>query len=368
MKRAGLLIAAVFCLSGLSAQTFTKEAMNNFALYTSKGEFSKLESARKNIDDGYKTKRDSFTYKNNLIRALVYSSLAYADSLRKLKYVKDPIQEAEFSLRRLKNPKLNDEHEPELKYIDKQLAKAWLIRANKAVSGFKYLQAFEAFKTVDSLDAGNFLVRYNLAVLAEKLGYTRQAIRYYEIIISDKQRTQPDYYLALSNLYDLTKNHNRSLEVLQEGRKVFPGNKDILFKEINIYADNGSYETLEKIVMDALALDPDNVNLNYLAGFAYESMGKKTKAEEFYKKVISEEQNSYQGHYSLGLLYLNLFLKATENKESYLALAKKHLTMAGDINPNSVNALKSLAVLYTNTGNMIELQKVNNKLKQFIFN
>ncbi len=366
MRRAGLFIALVLgVLNTVSGQTLTKEAMNSFALYTSRNNFSELEKARKNIDEAYKTRKDSMSYRNNLIRALVYSSLAYADSTRKLKYTHDPITEAVFSLNRLRNDKLNYDHEPEIKYIKRQLTKAWLLKANKASAAMNYAAAYQAYLSVDSLDSSNYLVIYNLAVLSERLGNSEAAASYYEKLIADKDKSQPDYYLALSNLYDGMRNSRRSLEVLEEGRKNFPGNRDILFKEINIYAESGAYAEIEKVIDDALKLDPDNVNLNYLAGFAYQSVGKKTKAEQFYKKVISVEQNSYEGHYALGLLYLDLFFKNPE-KEEYEDQAKKHLRKAGEIDPNSVNVLKSLAMLYEKTGNMIELQKVNNKLKQFI--
>ena len=342
--------------------------MNNFALYTSTKDISKLEQAKKNSDEAYKTRKDSFTYRNNLTRALIYSSLAFEDQSRKFRYVNDPIIEARFSLARLKNPKLNYDHEPEIAFAKKQLSKAYLQKANKAVSSLNYQEAFRNFLSVDSLDAGNYHVKYNLAVISEKQGRVNLAIHYYQQLIKDKERSQPDYFLAFSGLYDQLRNSNKSLEILQEGRKAFPGNKDILFKVINIYADNGDYETVVKLSDDALQLDPENVNLNYLTGFAFDALGKSDKAEEFYKKVIDIEQDSYQGHYSLGLLYLNLFLKDDKSKSDLLNQSKKHLMLAGDINPNSVNVLKALSALYSKTGNMQELHKVNNKLKQFIFN
>ncbi|KAA8478513.1 tetratricopeptide repeat protein [Arcticibacter tournemirensis] len=365
--RTRFLFMMLLCCSGglLSAQSLTKEAMNNFALYTNKGEFSDLEKARKSIDEAYKTRKDSFSYKNNLIRSLVYSSLAFADSTRRLSYKKDPINETLFSLNRLKSPKLNDEHKPELDYVKTQLAKAWLIKANKAITVYNYPEAYKAYLSVDSLNSELFFVKHNLALLSEKMGNISRAINYYEQLVEDRKRSLPDYYLALSNLYE-SRNSNKSLEVLQEGRRVFPGNKDLLFKEINIYADNGAYNMVENIVLDALKLDPDNSELNYLAGFSYDMTGKKAKAEEYYKRVISLEYNNYEGNYSLGLLYLNWYLNSANNKEVNLNLAKKYLTLAGEINPNSVNVLKSLAILYNSTGDMIELEKVNNKLKQFI--
>ncbi|WP_374164179.1 tetratricopeptide repeat protein [Arcticibacter sp. MXS-1] len=361
-----LLVLSGFFVNVAFGQTMTKEAMNNFALYTSRGDFSFLEKAKKAIDDAYKTKKDSFSYKNNLIRSLVYSSLAYSDSTRKLSYAKDPIEETSFSFNRLKNPKLNDEHKPELDFVKTQLAKAWLIRANKALASYSYQEAYNAYLFVDSLNSDNdILVKHNLALLSEKLGYSARAIYYYEQLIADNRRSLPDYYLALSNLYE-SRNSNRSLEILQEGRRVFPGNKDLLFKMINMYADNGSYSMVETVVADALRMDPDNPELNYLAGFSYDVLGRKAKAEDYYKKVINLEYNNYEGNYSLGLLYLDRYIKSNNNKETNLNLAKKYLTLAGEINPNSVNVLKSLAVLYNTSGDMIELEKVNDKLKQFI--
>ncbi|WP_152439738.1 tetratricopeptide repeat protein [Arcticibacter svalbardensis] len=366
MKRQ-IIIMMVLCCAGssLPAQTLTKEAMNNFAQYTAKADFSFLEKAKTSVDGIFKTRKDSFSYKNNLIKSLVYSSLAFADSTRKLKYVKDPIDETLFSLSRLRSRKLNDDHKPELDFVRTQLIKAWLVIANRASVNENYTAAYRAYLSVDSADNQNYFVKHNLAILSEKLGYTNKAIYYYEQLIKDRKRSLPDYYLALSNLYDF-KDSNRSLEVVEEGRSLFLGNKDLLFKEINIYVDNGTYNMVENIIGDALRLDPENLHLNYLAGFSYETIGKKEKAEEYYKKVVMLEPNNYEGNYALGLFYLNSYIRPNNKKETFLSLASKYLNLAGEINPNSVNVLRSLAVLYNNTGNMVELERVNEKLKQFI--
>ncbi|MFD2163898.1 tetratricopeptide repeat protein [Paradesertivirga mongoliensis] len=361
------IIGMCLCLN-LKAQTLTKEASNNFARYTQKPEITTLEKARKNIDESYKTKRDSMSYRVNLIRGMIYSSLAYADSTRKLKYVKDPINEALFSLERLKSPKLNDVHEPEIKFIRKQLSNAWIIKAKQASRALNYSDAFNAYIWADSLSTDKFPLRHNLAVLSERLGYTDKAIQYYSYLITDNKRSLSDYYLALSNLYEQTRNSSKALSVIQQGRKAFPGNKDLLFKELNTYADNGAYETVSKLVDDALEFLPDNLNLLYLAGFSFEMTGKKDRAEEYYKKIISLEQNNYEGNYALGLLYLNSFLKASDKSRDLLAESRRYLVQAAELNPNSVNVLKSLMILYTHTGNTLELQRVKNKLSQIILN
>ncbi|MCL8001009.1 hypothetical protein M8994_22720, partial [Brucella sp. 21LCYQ03] len=66
------------------AQSAVKEATNNFALYTQTGELKHLENAKKFIDGVYKTRRDSANVRINITRAMIYSSIAYADSTRKI--------------------------------------------------------------------------------------------------------------------------------------------------------------------------------------------------------------------------------------------------------------------------------------------
>ncbi|HEY0056667.1 MAG TPA: hypothetical protein VGB63_15035 [Pedobacter sp.] len=348
----------------LRAQTLTKEAANNFARFTQKGEVSSLEKARKNIDDAFKTRKDSASYRVNLIRGLVYSSLAYLDSTRKFKYIKDPLDEAMFALDKLKSPKQNDVYSAQIKFIHRQLSNAWLLKAKKATRALNYPDAYQAYLWVDSFSVDKYFARHNLAVLSEKLGHTDQAIKYYSFLVGDKSRAQPEYFLALSNLFEYTRNTNKSLAVIADGRKNFPKQKDLLFKEINSYADNGSYDMVAKLVEQALDLEPENLHLVYLAGFSFESIGKKEKAVKYYKDLLSLEENNYEGNYALGLLYLRSYLKSPEKDQSQLSDSRRYLVQAAEVNPNAEDVLKSLAILYTITGNTTELKRVKNKLGQ----
>jgi hypothetical protein len=186
-----LLVIAFLCLccKFLTAQTLPKEALNNFARYTQDGKFEWLEKSRKNIDEAYKTPKDSANYKINLIRGMVYSSLAYADSTRKLKYLKDPLDEAVYAVKQLKNTMLNSTHQPELEFIKKTLAQGWLNRANRALFSSDYHAAYKAYLWADSLNSQNFLAKHNLALLSEKLGYPDKAITYYQHLITDKNHS-----------------------------------------------------------------------------------------------------------------------------------------------------------------------------------
>lgn len=367
MKNKGLLFLFFLGapLSQVLAQGPTKEAMNNFALYSNSGKITYLQKAKTLIDGALLNRKDSSNYKNNLTRALIYSSLAYEDSSRTIKYVKDPIEETQFSLSFLDNPKLNDENKPQLDFVNTQLSKAWIVKANRSLRLERYREAYNNYLVVDSISPNQTIVLHNLALLSERLGLYNRAISYFEQLIQDRKRALPEYYLMLANLYE-SRNSNRAFDVLQEGRKLFPTNRDLLFRLINIYSDNGSYGMVESLIKDAMKQVPEDADLNYLAAFSYDINGKTEKAEELYKKVIDVESDNYNANYSLGLLYLKKYLSSSTNDENYQNLAKKYLTLAGEINPNSVKVLKSLALLYNKSGDMVEQEKINNKLKQFI--
>lgn len=363
-----MFFSGCLCLN-LKAQTPAKEAMNNFARYTNKSEFSFLEKAKKNIDEAFKTKRDSSNYSVNITRGLIYASLAYADSNRKIMYVKDPLFEGLFSLEKLNNTHVTNAHQPEIKLIRNQLANGWLIKARRSLMAINYKEAYKAYIWVDSLSTDKFTAKHNLAIVSEKLGYTDQAIQYYSYLIADTKRAVPDYYLVLSNLFEQTRNSMKAFSVVKDGRKAFPGNKDLLFKEVNNLADIGSHELVAELIDDALAFAPDNLDLLYLAGFSFEMIGQNTRAEEYYKKIISLENNNYEGNYALGLLYLNAYLKpANTGNKHLLDNSTRYLAQAEEINPNAINVLKSLRILYTIKNNAIELKRVNNKLNQIILN
>lgn len=355
------------CQGAVYAQSDEKEGSNNFAMYTKSGDFALLEKARKFSDNAYKDHRDSIAYKNNLLRALVYSSLAVADSNRKLKYTKDPIDEAKYALSKLNDDQLNYENEAQIVYIYRKLSNAYLILGKRALNNNKLEDAFKNFKEVDTFDKSGINVKHNLSVLSSRLDKPQEAVNYYEEYLKTLNKIQPDNFLILADLYSKAGNPNKQLSTLLDGLDAFPKNKDILFQAINIYADNGSYDAVIPLINLAHELDPENIKLNYLAGYAYEITGNRKLAAQYYETVIKLDDNNYNGNYELGLLFLREYMNDTTKEESY-QLAEKYLLKANEIDPNSVNALKSLAVLYEKSADTIQYERVKNQLNQNTFN
>jgi len=367
-KRMTTLLVVFLLATGLAAaQSNEKEGSNQFAMYTKNGDFKVLEEARKFSDNAYKERRDSSSYRSNLLRALVYSSLSVADSNRSLKYVKDPLEEAKFALAKLDDKQLNFENEAQLIYINRKIAHGYLILGKKALSKNEFQAAYDHYKQVDSFGRGDINVKRNLSVISAKLGKHEEAIDFYKQHLDRSLSISAADYLILADLFKNAGKPNEQLNTLLNGRDAHPSDKNILFQIINIYAANGSYDAVVPLLTEAIRMEPENIELNYLAGYANEIIGNRNVAEQFYKKVINLDDNNYNGNYELGLLYLKDYIRDNSRTE-YLELAERYLLKANEIDPNAVKALQSLAILFDKSGDRVQYERVRNQLNQNTFN
>ena len=367
--KAAFLIAAMLTVgtSPILAQSNLKEGNNNFALYTKSKDFKHLEAARKFADEAFKTKRDSTNFRNILLRGLVYSTLAVVDSNRTQAYAMDPTGIALSALKRLTNRPVNYEDQPQIDYIKRSLANAYLIKANRAIANANYEEAFHQYHKVDSISGSAIDVKHNLAVLSTKIGSDEEAIKRFQAFTAQRETSSPTYILELAELYRKKGDDREMLNTLLTGRAQFPESKEILFTLINAYMANEAYSAIVPLADEAIAHEPENVSLNYIAGYANEMEGNDAAAKRFYEKVISLDANNFEGNLELGLLYLKAYIADPTDQERQNK-AQEYLLKANQIQPSEVNTLKSLAVLYSQSGDIIQLERVNNILNQLTIN
>lgn len=358
-----LLLTGLLCTNALMAQSNYREASNNFALYTQTGELKHLENAKKFIDASYKTRRDSSNRRMNVLRAMVLSSIAYADSTRTIKLNRDATELTYSTLNRLR-PRDREIYESEMAYIAQNLAASHIFRANKALQNREYDKAYQEFLQVNSLKKGDEDVLYNLALLASQSGNIEQAIKGYHKVLEFDNRTSQQF-LELAELYRRSQQSAERLSTLQSGRTAFPDSKEILFQLIEVYAQNKNYAAIVPIIDEALKYEPENIDLNYLAGYANEDLGHVEEAKGYYKKAVQLDQNNYEANLALGLIYLGDFLKDEQNLEAQYN-AQTYLLKANEIKPYAVNALRSLALYYQNTQEDSQLDRVNMLLNRLI--
>ncbi|WP_246229321.1 tetratricopeptide repeat protein [Sphingobacterium shayense] len=357
-----LLTCAWLCVSLHShAQSDYKESSNAFAFYTQTGDIKNLESAKKFIDATYTTRRDSANSKINILRSMIYSSLAYADSARTIKSDKDPIDITYDALGRIKDRNLS-EYQSEIKYIKQNLAAAHLFKANKALEKQDYASAYDSYLRIKGLNIATYDVTYNLALLASQTEQYEAAVDYYKQVLKQADPV-PEYFLELADIYRKLGDKQAELNTLQTARTMFPENKPVLMNLIQVFAKNNEYKAIVPIIDEAIKYEPENIELNYLAGFANETVGNKDIAKRYYEQVTQLNGNNYEANLALGLIYLNDFLQDENNSEAQYQ-AQNLLLKANEIKPYDVNALKSLSLFYEKSGDMMQLDRVKLLLNQ----
>jgi len=353
--RAILLFLFATASLAAAAQSNFKEGGNAFAHYTKTGEVKHLATAKKHIDAIYKTRRDSSNVRVNILRAMMYSAMAYSDSARSIKNDLDPIDIAYAALRRIPSRDLM-QHPAQVRYVKQNLAYAHIFKAKKALEKQAYEEAYGHYLQVRDLAQGNYNVDYNLAVLAGETGKYEESVRYYDRLLN-RGDAPPSHYLELAEIHRKKGDRTAVLQTLQEAKRKFPKDRDVLMNLIQEYAQMDDQRAIAAIVDQAIKFEPENAQLSYLAGYAKENTGDIAAARKHYRRVLELDGNNYEANLALGLIYLDDFLKDADNAEARHE-AHDLLLKANEIRPYEVNALKSLELYYEKDGDPAQLDRV----------
>jgi tetratricopeptide (TPR) repeat protein len=126
---------------------------------------------------------------------------------------------------------------------------------------------------------------------------------------------ESDVYLVLSQIYGKQKKVDQQLAIINEGKKKFPGDKNISAAEINYYIENNMQDQMIAKLEEAVAADPTNATLLYNLGIVYKDMannpsvadaeGYFAKAEKSFTKTLELAPDNGNYFYETGALYFN---------------------------------------------------------------
>lgn len=130
-------------------------------------------------------------------------------------------------------------------------------------------------------------------------------------------------YIMLADIYKERKDTKSLEELIQEAKKVYPNEKSIATLELNYYIESGKTEELVKKLETAIAAEPNNADLQYMAGQKYDEMANPkdakgndkpkpadynsffTKAETAYKNALGIKPDNAGYNFNYGALYFN---------------------------------------------------------------
>lgn len=357
-----LLILFTAAYAFPQSETF-KPVVNSLALYKQKKDLKFLAAAKKSVDSLVTTHSDSADVKKCVYRALVNSTIVFADSLNTLKQPATLFPQTVQLVDKLCANKKIVSYQDQMDYIKRCIANVYIRQGFKYMKTSDFVNSEQSFlkaqKYVPSFKQLNFYIAYS----SNKLGNLQDAAKYYTNLI-DADTAKAEYIEAAANIYVSMGDTAKAIDAIQKGRKHFPDDKLLLLYEANIYNNQRAYGLLLPLLEPLLTNYPNNAEVAFVAANCYDNLDQYKKAEACYQHAIDLNSSAYEPVFNLGLLYFKESLLMAPDRVNDSRLAAQLMEKANEILPNDTKALKVLQLIYTETQNKTQLIKVNNKLKQ----
>jgi len=171
---------------------------------------------------------------------------------------------------------------------------------------------------------------------------------------SDPIVKAPNIYLMLADIYEVKKDETNLLAILSEGKKEFPDDKTLVNRELNVYIKAGKSDQLVSKLEEAIKTDPNNAELLFTLGIAYDNMANPkdakggdlpkpanyaevfTKAEQAYMNTLKVAPEKADYNYNLGALYFNRAVVVNEQMNAITGTSaaelKKYETLEAERN------------------------------------
>ena len=291
-----LLFIGLFAAPSAFGQTEVfKAVVNALAFYKQKKDLKYLANAKKSVDSLIKTHADSADLAKNVYKVVVYSSIAYIDSLNKLKQPANFFDEVCKLEDRLAFKKKIYKYQPEMNFSRRCIANVYLRQ------GFGYMHISDYHNAIQSFEkAKKYAPEFKelnayIAYANGRLGNLTDAARYYsELLKTDSTRAQ---YVeeAASNTYKAIGDTSKALQILQKARKQLPDDNFLLLDEANIYSNQKNYRALESLLPQLLDNNANNFfNVAFVAANCYDHLNSFDKAESLYLRSIELNSSMYE--------------------------------------------------------------------------
>ncbi len=341
-----------------------KDVFNNLAFYNQKHDFKYLGEAKKAIDKTIQTRSDSANLFKSVYKAVVYSTIAYSDSLNTLKMPDDFISKTAIYADTLFTRKKIYNYAAEVTYIKRNIANVYIRKGFYDLQHNSYKTAVAYFDKAKALVPAEHLGVYQ-AYAANKMGELNKSAAYYDQLLENK-KAEVEVILTAQKVYKVLGDTAKALKAIKNGRVIYPENKKLLFEEANIYNNKKDYAALSGLIKDLVKAEPDNYDVNFLAAICYDQLKQTKQAEVYYKKAMQLNPAAYDPVFNLGVLYMKKGVADPAASAENFNLAKTYLEKADNMNPNDPEFLQTLKLLYEKTGNTIQSTKISTQLNQII--
>ncbi|MBN4081545.1 tetratricopeptide repeat protein [bacterium AH-315-C07] len=265
--------------------------------------------------------------------------------------------------------------------IDKRMVVIGLMFYNQGVNECKIKEFDKALVSFDyalKVNPDDMQALYNSAYASYNMKDMTKAKSFYQKLV-DKEYDEPRIYHTLADIYKNEGDETKFLEILELGRKRFPGNNVLIIDELNYYLKAGKQEEALTKLNEAVVIEPNNSTLFFALGVANDKLGNAAEAIKAYKKAVELKDDYFDAVYNIGALYFNnavdmvqkaddirdpkKFETAKAEYETEFETALPHLERAHELNDKDQNTIVSLKQLYARIGDYEKSKAMKAKLQ-----
>lgn len=365
MKR--LISALIFVIAFQAAHAQSerlKDAINNLAYFNTKKDLKFLGEAKKAVDKSFYSEKDTANVEKNVYRVAVYSSILYVDTNNVLAQPDTFLRYTTRLLRSAQNQKKVFNYQSLVDYSKRCLSNAYLRKGTQSYKSGDYAASAAAYVEAKNLYADIPFIDAYLARAYEKAGKGQIAADTFDEL-TKKDNAPLVYYQSAVASYLTEKDTAKALSVIKKGRRTFSQDTYLLTQEANIYNNRRDYPSLKSILNDIVKLNPNDEKVIFMAANCLDHLNDYDGAASFYSRLTELNTNAFSPVLNAGFLYLRKAAKETPDQaQKSVANAQIWLERANELNPDDVNCLKGLQMVYEQTRNQYQLKRVNTKLRQ----
>lgn len=394
MKKIGILSLLIFSFSVISFAQSSK--VSSAINYLSTGELDRAKDAIDVAVINEKTMNESKTW---FYRGKIYNAIATDQTGKYKNLAISPLDTA------LKSFKTALALPPDSKNFRKNmildidfLQAAYFNEAATAYGLKDFSAAYKNF--TGSAEANNLLqdidptmgvdtgTIFNMAITADKIGKTDEAISTYMKLVDMGYSDPYVYQILAEKLVEMDK-PDMAQQIIDKGRQKYPTNEAILITELNFYLSQGRAGEIVSKLESAITMDPTNSELYFALGNSYSELMKldSTNQKKYfdgavnaYKQAISNKPEGFDAYLNLGALYYNSAIELNkkmvnlpldaeveykrmekERNELY-SLALPYFEQALKIDQTNIPIIQSLKEIYAKTNNFEKMNEMKKLL------
>jgi len=379
-----------FFFVAMAQKSELSAAKNNYALFeiglqtktTMQKQLALLDLAKVSTDKAILNEKTKDLAELWAYRGIICSSIAVTDTVNKA----NAESAFKIALEAIAKAKALDTKKEQEKLIESADRNLTIMMQNKGVAAFKrndFKEAFSSFKFIADVMPKDTLFNMYTAIAATNAKLYDEAIKYYAITI-DINSANPSLYQELAKSYLSKVDTANALKTIEAGRIVHPDFMPLILDELNLYLAKGQVSKQIGKIENAVAKDPKNKTLLFVAGISYSANKQIDKAEASYKKALEIDPIYSDAIYNLSVIYINKgndFIiaanKLPNNKASdakYAELKGKFtkelsnamplLEKARELNPKDLSVLTTLREVYVKLGLLTKASEVKKAIDQ----